>query len=406
MKKQSQARYKFVFNRKNKNLDDGSTAPLELEIYFGRTERKYLTTKVLLKADQWGTSGRYKDMVKSSHKNYIAFNQYLQGLVADIQKVEYSMINNGRVFNKKVLEDYLANKQVAIDFISFLEEEALKDSTVTYGPRKEWNYTIHIFKEFCGETGCEFSDFNYDKIINFDIFLKERKLARNTVHKHHKNLARFVNVAIKKKLLKAEDNPYNDFTSKKVAGNRHNLTLEEVARIEAIDFPPIGTEQVSYVRDLFLFATYTGMRYSDVIGLTYANVQESEEGYTLRFVQQKVEHTKTIEVVLPLYLLFNGKPNELLKRYISIPNPSKSIFPDITNQVVNRHLKSIAVMARINSVLSFHVGRHTFGTALADITGNPYLIMQLMGHSEIKTSMIYIHQSEERLRKQLRTINW
>jgi site-specific recombinase XerD len=404
MKKQAQAKYKLIFNRRNKELNKGDKAPVELEVYFNRHERKYIITKILIEEDQWGTSGRYKDLVKSNHPNYLAFNQYLQGLVSSIQNLEYSLINNGRPFTKQILEDFLNDKHTATDFITFLEEEAEKDKSVANGTLKEWNYTIHVFKEFCGTEGCQFSQFTYTKIVDFDNFLRGKKLKQNTIHKHHKNLLRFVNIAIKKKFLKSDDNPYNDFSSKKVAGTRENISMEELLRIEALVFPPAGFEQISNVRDMFLFAAYTGMRYSDVIDLAPRDIEETEDGLTVRFMQKKVEYSKTIEVVLPLYLLFDGKPQQIAYKFLE--RKKSSVFPNIVNQLVNRHLKSIAIMARIDTPISFHVARHTFGTLLADITGNPYLIMQLMGHSDIKTSMIYIHQSEERLRRQLKSVNW
>jgi len=404
MKKQAQAKYKLIFNRRNKELKKGDKAPVELEIYFNRNERKHIVTKILLEEDQWGTSGRYKDLVKSNHPNYISLNQYLQGLVSGIQNLEYSLINNGRPFNKQILEDYLSNKHTATDFISFLEEESAKDKSVSKGTLKEWNYTIHIFKEFCGVDGCTFAQFDYAKVLEFDNFLRGKKLMQNTIHKHHKNLQRFVTIAVKKKFLKSDENPYSDFSSKKVSGTRENLTIDELKRIEELVFPLAGFEQISTVRDMFLYAAYSGMRYSDVIDLSPKDIEETEDGLTVRFTQKKVEYTRPIEVVLPLYLLFEGKPQNIIRKYY--PKNKGIVFPTISNQVVNRHLKSIAVMARINSPLSFHVARHTFGTLLADITANPYLIMQLMGHSDIKTSMIYIHQSEERLRRQLKSVNW
>jgi site-specific recombinase XerD len=404
MKKQAQAKYKLIFNRRNKELKKGDKAPVELEVYFNRTDRKHIITKILLEEDQWGISGRYKDLVKSNHPNYISFNQYLQGLISGIQNLEYSLINNGRPFNKQILEDYLNNKHTATDFISFLEEESAKDNSVSKGTLKEWNYTIHVFKAFCGAEGCQFSQFDYAKVLEFDNFLRGKKLMQNTIHKHHKNLQRFVTISIKKKFLKSDDNPYSHFSSKKVSGTRENLTMDELKRIEELVFPSAGFEQISTVRDMFLFAAYSGMRYSDVIDLTPNDIEETDEGLTVRFTQKKVEHTRMVEVVLPLHLLFQGKPQEIIRSYYN--NKKAFVFPTITNQVVNRHLKSIAMMVRINSPLSFHVARHTFGTLLADITANPYLIMQLMGHSDIKTSMIYIHQSEERLRRQLKAVSW
>lgn len=403
---EQQAKYKFVFNRRKKELENGDKAPLELEVYFNRTERKYISTKVMLQADQWGITGRYKDKVKPSHPNYLSINQYLHSLVSDIQNFEFSLINSGRKFTKTALEDFINNKNAPFDLITFLETEAENNEHMAYGTKKEWNYTINIFKEFCGEDRCEFSDFNYDKVVGFDKMLRGKGLKQNTIHKHHKNLLRFINIAIKRKYLKAEDNPYNEFSSKKVPGTRENISMEEVKRIEEMEFPEIGFEQISYVRDLFLFSVYTGIRFSDLMALKEKNIELSPEGYTIRFKQTKVEYAKTTDVVLPLYLMFDGKPQEMLKKLLEKRNGSSGIIKPIANQVVNRHLKSIAVMAKTRKAISFHVARHTFGTLLADITANPYLIMELMGHSDIKTSMIYIHQSEQRLRKQLRNVKW
>jgi integrase len=406
MKKLQQAKYKLVFNRRNKPLEKNEKAAVELEVYFSRTERKFITTKVVIEEAHWGKSGRYMDLVKSTHPNYLEFNQYLTGLLNELQGYEYSLINDGRPFNKRILEDYLNNQNTVTDFIAFLKDEADGDNSIVAGTRKEWNYTINIFQEYCGQRGCLFSEFNYDKVIGFDKMLRGKRLKQNTIHKHHKNLLRFVNIAVRKRYLKIENNPYNDFSSKKIPGTRENLTLAQVHKIENITFPDYGFDQIRYVRDLFLFSVYTGMRYSDVMDLKHSNVEYSEDGLIIRFKQKKVEYAKGIDVVLPLYLLFDGKPEMLLLKFLEKKTSKTRVFQNITNQVVNRHLKSIGLTARVNVPISFHVARHTFGTLLSDITGNPYLIMQLMGHSDIKTSMIYIHQSEERLRRQLRNVNW
>ena len=53
-----------------------------------------------------------------------------------------------------------------------------------------------------------------------------------------------------------------------------------------------------------------------------------------------------------------------------------------------------------------NIARHTFGTNLAELTSDPYLILDLMGHSSISTSMIYIHNSKERVLRKLKKIDW
>ncbi|MDR1225464.1 MAG: hypothetical protein LBK47_01015 [Prevotellaceae bacterium] len=43
---------------------------------------------------------------------------------------------------------------------------------------------------------------------------------------------------------------------------------------------------------------------------------------------------------------------------------------------------------------------------LADISANPCLIMDIIGHNSNKTSMIYIHSLSERVKRQLQSLTW
>lgn len=55
--------------------------------------------------------------------------------------------------------------------------------------------------------------------------------------------------------------------------------------------------------------------------------------------------------------------------------------------------------------LTFHSLRHTFGSRLGDAGRSPYEIARLMGHADIKTSMVYVHTDEDRLREALECVN-
>jgi integrase len=54
--------------------------------------------------------------------------------------------------------------------------------------------------------------------------------------------------------------------------------------------------------------------------------------------------------------------------------------------------------------LKFHSLRHTFGSRLADAGRSPYEIARLMGHADIKTSMVYVHPDKVRLREALECV--
>jgi len=104
-------------------------------------------------------------------------------------------------------------------------------------------------------------------------------------------------------------------------------------------------------------------------------------------------------------LLFGGKAVDIIKKYEE-DFPEKYLFPRISNQKANLKLKLVALLAKINKVLTFHVSRHTFGTNLAAATSDRFLIKELMGHADIKTSMVYIHTSQEQIRNKLRNTDW
>jgi len=394
----TKAKYRLHFDRYDSlKKDKNGEALVQIEIYFSRTERKWISSGVHLKAGQWDANN---NLVTSKHSNFIALNQLIKKKINDIEAFELSRINNDKPFNSAVLEEFLSGTKFSNDdvlFVDFYKEQMGLDNSLKKGTIKEHSYTLTIIKEF--NPNIRLQEIDYDFVKQFDFFLRSKKLAQNTIHKHHKHIVKFLNIATKLGKFDRNKNPYEYFKSKKVKSDRLNLISEEVDKIEALKILPHFDELI-LSRDLFLFSCYTGMRFSDMQALNHKNIITNKEGIAIKFIMDKVP--KPIE--LHLYLLFNGKAEAILKKYYKPENDF--IFPRISNQHVNRMLKALATMAELTKLLTFHISRHTFGSALADISANPYLIMDLMGHADIKTSMIYIHSSQERINKQLRVLNW
>jgi integrase len=192
---------------------------------------------------------------------------------------------------------------------------------------------------------------------------------------------------------------------KKEPTKRIDLTLDELERIESLVYADQG---LTLAKDIFLFSCYTGLRFSDVEILCTKHLQESPKGYFIE-LDKMIKTGKPIS--LPLFMLFEGKGETILKKYLDkldlvIPKESAPIFGYINNQVTNRQLKIIAHDAKINKNLTYHIARHTFGTNLAELTSDPYLILDLMGHAQMSTSMIYIHNSKERMLRKLDKVDW
>jgi len=385
---------RLVYNRRNQLSLDG-VAPINIDINRSGVGsfRKYISTGVSVEPSQWDEKS---ECVNKKHPNSIHLNKIIRDLVAGIDQYEYSLMANGKILTKELLEKHLNNLDGKNEnFLAFFKQEI--DPLLTRGTQKEHVYTLNLLTEF--RPNLIFGDINLTFIQEFDRFLRLNKgLGDNTVYKHHQHINRFIRLADQKELYSGK-NPYMHFKLRKAVSNRINLSPAELQRFELL-FIGSGSPELQVIHDIFLFSCYTGLRFSDVVTLEKSHLVEGLEGICIVKKMEKVPKP----VTLPLSLLFEGKPLVIVNSYLV--DGRDTVFPPVSNQHANRSLKILGGMAGIDMRLTFHISRHTFGSLLADITQNPYLIMDLMGHGDIKTSMIYIHRSQERINKQLRGVNW
>ena len=131
---------------------------------------------------------------------------------------------------------------------------------------------------------------------------------------------------------------------------------------------------------LYLYSTLTGLRFSDLERVGWKHVQDDE----LVFEPWKTRGMdKVVSVPLPQ------------DSWILIENKKGSLFSPPTNQECNRRMKDIAIACGIRKNLTMHVARHTFATEYLRKGGHVHVLQQLMGHSKITTTMIYVHVDKE-----------
>ncbi len=384
---------KIHYNRR-KRLKEDKTAPVEVEIYY-KKKRFYVNTGVSVKKNNWSVS--QCKVVKLPNSDHL--NRTIHSIVQRVEKYESSVQERGLDISMEDLKSFLTNhggSSQSLLFSRFADAE-IDRSTSELSTIKRNRSVVKIFKKLMGED-VVITKIDYNFLVDYAYRLKTvQGLSDNSIVGHHKVISKFLNIAKRKGVIAA--NPYEGFTIGGYTSTREALTFEEVAVLEEMKIP-ISEKVLAQVRDMFLFSCYTGLRFSDMQALTHNDVVEVKKGVRLKFVMKKVN--KSIEI--PLYALFEKRPEEILYKYADPSN--QFIFPEITNQAMNRNLKSLMLKLGTGVKLTSHVARHTFGTMLADLTQNPYLIMQLMGHSKIQTSMIYIHLSQKRLENQLENVKW
>ncbi len=225
-------------------------------------------------------------------------------------------------------------------------------------------------------------DFKRIHIIKFKEFLlthipddSKWPLKLVTVNKYLARLKAVLNDAVALEIIST--NPFNGIRLERITGNREFLTKYELRLIEQLDLS--HNRSLDWVRSIFLFSAYTGLRYSDTIGLLKSNILPVGEGrYRVRIVQKK---TKS-EIERPLL----PQAVNIFQRFNEVYPESLSVFPKLSNQKLNTYLKLIGEMAGIKKNLTHHVARHTFATLMLEAGIDLKMVAHFLGHRSVRTT--------------------
>lgn len=365
--------YNLVFNRK-KALNKKGMALVQVEAYLKR-KKKYFSTKVYLKPEQWEPKKR----IVKNHPNAEALNRMLYEYMAEIEKKELGLWQQGKSINLEVLKNSLSSTQEDdTSFLSFYRKEvetsSLKDST-----KRNHLSTLELLRSY--KKDVSFPDLTFEFISSFDHHLQSKGYHVNTIAKHMKHLKRHINVAINKEYMEIQKYAFRKYKIKSVENSHTHLSPEELNHIEELVLDEKHSK-LQKTKDAFLFCCYAGLRYSDFVNLTPDNIVEMHQETWLIYKSVKTR----IEVRLPLYLLFEGKGIGLLDKY---RDNLTDLFKIRDNSNVNKELLIIAKLAGVSKRISFHTARHTNATLLIYSGVNITTVQKLLGHRSVKTTQVY-----------------
>lgn len=173
----------------------------------------------------------------------------------------------------------------------------------------------------------------------------------------------------------------------KIKRPRANHKLPVIFSLEEIERLISGTLNLKH-KALLAFAYSTGIRREEAQMIKPESVDSSR--MQVHVVSGKGRKDR--------YTILSKKALELLRIYYKAARPSVYLFE--TSQKEGMYLsassltnivKNAAKRAGIKKSVSFHTLRHSFATHLLEKGVNIKLIQKLLGHSSIKTTMIYLH---------------
>jgi len=183
--------------------------------------------------------------------------------------------------------------------------------------------------------------------------------------------------------------PFEGHKYKKVKSNSKYLNDKELAAV--INFSS-EDKYIQRAADVFVFAAYTGLSYSDLETLTRDNIITNG---TQRFVRNQRNKTG-VDFITPL-----GEVAErILTKYAEDPDciMSPNPLPVVHLTDYNKRLKRVGDKCGIKFDLTSHMARHTFATTVWLGGGGKYEeLKNILGHTSIKTTERYGRIREERV---------
>ena len=138
---------------------------------------------------------------------------------------------------------------------------------------------------------------------------------------------------------------------------------------------PLGNKSLEKVRDLWVFASGSGLAYCDCVLLSKEDFGEDNGTYFIK-KRRKKTGVEFFSVLLPWAV-------DIAKKY-------DFEIPVISNQKINTYLKTIGDLCGVSVPLHFHLARHLYCHKLLNQYKLSYqTAAKCLGHSQIKMTMHY-----------------
>ena len=319
--------------------------------------------------------------------NSKSVNIQLEKIRIDIIKKYELLYKTNIIITAKTILDLYKNNSLLMDgIINVFKQHNINMKSLigieySKGSYKNYITTIKHLKNYIktkfNTDDISLNKLNYDFVYNFSHYiLLNTKCTHNGMMKHIQRLKKITNFCIKNNYI--TNDPFISFKIKFKKSNRVYINNEELYILKNIKL----NKSLNKIRDIFLFACYTGLSYIDLYNLNIKNIQIGDDNLKWIFIKRhKTDIPSNVPILPPALVILNKYKTQ---------NNINGIFPMISNQKTNIALKEIARLCNFNKKLTFHCARHTFATTITLTNGVPIeTVSKMLGHNNIKTTQIY-----------------
>jgi site-specific recombinase XerD len=184
-----------------------------------------------------------------------------------------------------------------------------------------------------------------------------------------------------------DNNPFQKITLPKIPKNNPLFILE--TELDAL----LNLEKDELLKSIYLFAFNTGLRLGEIMNLKWNAVDFSDK---IICVQNTIDFTTKgkQERKIPMN---DNVFNLLVKRLPKVVEIKNDSFVFSYNDIqlnadfISKRFKKIIRISKLSQDLHFHDLRHSFASNLVKKGVSIFVIKELLGHQDVKTTQIYSH---------------
>ena len=387
-------KFKVLLYLKKSGTDKSGKAPIMGRITVNRTMAQF-GCKLSCKPELWNAR---ESRLDGKSREAVETNAKLDKLLLAVNAAFDTLVERGQDFDATAVKDLFQGSMDTQMTLLRMTDRICEDLKSRIGiDRAKGTYpgyyymrrTLGEFIEWQFKTkDIAFGQLSEQFIHDYQNYVMDVKgLAVDTVRHYLAILKKVCRIAYKEGY--AERCHFANFTlPQKTERTPRALSREDFEKIRDVEIPAWRTTHI-LVRDLFLFACYTGTAYADVVSVTRENLYTDDEGSLWLKYRRKKNELRASVKLLPEALA-------LIEKYHDDNRPT--LFPMIHHPNLQRHMKSLAVLAGVSGRLCYHQARHSFASLITLEAGVPIeTISWMLGHSDITTTQVYARVTPKKL---------
>jgi len=384
---------------KSKKLSNGEH-PLMLCVTKDR-KRRYQSLGISVNPKYWDFE---KERPKANCPNRELILKIILEKENEYQKQILEFKSEQKDFTASTLLTAKANK-INYKTVSEFYTEHIKQlkSIGKIGTAKAYNDSFNSLKRFTNnKLDFYFTEITVEWLNDYEKWLRNNQCKETSMSVFFRTLRSTFNKAIASKNVKAEAYPFREFKVSKFDTTTEKRAIPKESNKQIMNICLESEHKYMQLsKDLYIFSYLCGgINFTDMANLKYTNIAENK----LSYIRQKTGKKIVIPVSAEAIHLVNSYLKEdvcsddyifpILDKYKHITEQQKYNRKHKVLGHIDKCLKRISAKAGINTNLTTYVARHSYASVLKCSGVNIALISETLGHSDLKTTQIYLDSFE------------